>query len=115
MSKTICPSMDFAGAMIFKGPWGEVASANITPDATGISYYDENLFVESMRTGFVHARKLNQIMPWSIFRNLTGEDLNAMFAYLRTLKPVSHRVDNTEPPALCKLCGMRHGLGGQNK
>jgi mono/diheme cytochrome c family protein len=108
------PGMDFAGGFILEGPWGRVASANITPDASGISYYDEALFIQTMRTGYVKARELNQIMPWWHFRNLTDDDLKAMFAYLRTLKPVKHRVDNTEPPTLCKLCGSRHGLGDRN-
>jgi len=106
--------LDFAGGFILEGPWGTVASANITPDPSGISYYDETLFVQMMRTGYVKARKLNQIMPWWHFRNLTDEDLKGMFAYLRTLKPVKHRVDNTEPPTLCKLYGSKHGLGDRN-
>jgi mono/diheme cytochrome c family protein len=108
------PGMDFAGGFILDGPWGRVASANITPDASGISYYDEALFIQAMRTGYVKARELNQIMPWWHFRKLTDDDLKAMFAYLRTLKPVKHRVDNSEPPTLCKLCGSRHGLGDRN-
>jgi hypothetical protein len=37
-----------------------------------------------------------------------------MYAYVKTLKPVSHRVDNTEPPTPCKRCGSRHGLGAMN-
>jgi hypothetical protein len=106
--------MDFAGGFILEGPWGKVASANITPDPSGISYYKEALFVQTIRTGYVKARELNQIMPWWHYRNLTDDDLKAMFAYLRTLKPVKHRVDNTEPPTLCKLCGSRHGLGDRN-
>ncbi|MGH9703441.1 MAG: c-type cytochrome, partial [Candidatus Acidiferrales bacterium] len=64
--------------------------------------------------GYVHARKLNPIMPWSAFRGLTDEDLKAIFAYLRTLKPVNHHVDNTETPRFCKLCGSIHGLGDHN-
>ena len=67
-----------------------------------------------MRTGSVRARKLKPIMLWWIFRNMTDDDLKAMFAYLRTLKPVHHLVDNTEPPTLCKLCGHKHGLGDRN-
>jgi hypothetical protein len=43
-------------------------------------------------------------MPFGAFRNLTDDDLKAMFAYLRTVKPVQHRVDNTQPPTYCKLC-----------
>ena len=108
------PGMEFAGGAILKGPWGKVASANITPDPSGISYYDEALFLQTMRTGYVKARELNQVMGWWHYRNLTDEDLKAIFAYLRTLKPVKHRVDNTEPPTLCKICGAMHGLGNRN-
>lgn len=104
----------FAGGMSLKGPWGEVYSANITPDASGISYYDEALFIKTLRTGQVGARKLNSIMPWGYFRNMTDDDLKALFAYLRTLAPVQHRLDNTESPTLCPRCGGRHGLGDRN-
>lgn len=104
----------FAGGLRFKGPWGEVTSANITPDASGISYYDEALFVNTLRTGQVGARKLNSIMPWGYFRNMTDEDLKAIFAYLRTLPPVQHRIDNTEEPTVCEVCGGRHGFGDRN-
>ena len=53
-------------------------------------------------------------MPWYFYRNMTDEDLKAMFAYLRTLKPVKHTVDNAESPTPCKLCGMKHGGGNEN-
>ena len=108
------PGMDFAGGGIFEGPWGRVASANITPDPSGIPYYDTALFTQTMRTGFVKARKLNQIMPWADFRGMTDEDLAAVFAYIKTLKPVRHRVDNTLPPTYCKVCRQMHGAGDQN-
>jgi mono/diheme cytochrome c family protein len=62
-----------------------VSAANLTPDASGIVYYDEALFVQAIRTGCVGARKLKH-MPWWTFRNMTDEDLKAVFAYLRTLK-----------------------------
>jgi mono/diheme cytochrome c family protein len=91
-----------------------VNSANITPDPSGIGYYDEALFVQTMRTGAVRARKLNSAMLWWVFRDMTDDDLKAMFAYLRTLKPVHHLVDNTETPTQCKLCGQKHGLGDRN-
>ena len=106
--------LEFAGGIILEGPWGRVASANITPDPSGISYYDEALFLEVVHTGYVKARKINQIMPWEDYRNFADEDLKAIFAYLRTLKPVKHRVDNTDPPTFCKLCGSSHGAGNRN-
>lgn len=108
------PGLEFAGGTTLKGPWGEVTSANLTPDPSGIPYYDEALFIETIRTGQVKARKLNSIMPWGYFRNMTDEDLKAIFAYLRTLKPVKHVVDNTEPPTDCKVCGGKHGFGDRN-
>jgi mono/diheme cytochrome c family protein len=108
------PGLDLAGGFELKGPWGDVASANITPDPSGISYYDEKLFLEVMHTGYVKARELKPIMPWSDYRGMTDEDLKAIFAYLRTVPPVKHRMDNTEPPTPCKICGGVHGAGDRN-
>ncbi len=104
----------FAGGLRFKGPWGDVTSANITPDASGISYYDEALFINVMRTGHVGARKLNSLMPWGYYRKMSDEDLKAIYAYLQTLPSVQHRIDNTEPPSMCILCGGQHGFGEMN-
>ena len=106
--------LDFAGGFILTGPWGRVATANITPDPSGIPYYDEQLFLQVMHTGYVKARPLKQIMPWWDFREFHEDDLKAMFAYLKTLPPVKHRVDNAEPPTPCKLCGASHGAGDKN-
>jgi Cytochrome c/Cytochrome C oxidase, cbb3-type, subunit III len=108
------PGMEFAGGQVFAGPWGSVASANLTPDPSGIPYYDESLFIQVIRTGYVKARPLNAIMPVLVYKNLTDDDLKAMFAYLRTLKPIRHHVDNSEPAAECKLCRQKHGGGGEN-
>lgn len=106
------PGMDFGGGTPLGD--GSVVSANLTPDPTGISYYDEALFIRTIRTGHVGGRKLSPAMPWWIYRGIKEEDLKAMFAYLRTLKPVEHRVDNTEPPTFCKICKQKHGLGERN-
>src|SRR4051794_13370423 len=64
--------MDFAGGFVLKLPTGTVASANITPDASGISYYDEALFVHALREGKVGARHLNA-MPWWFYSKMTDE------------------------------------------
>jgi mono/diheme cytochrome c family protein len=104
------PGMEFAGGEQF----GTVVSANITPDPSGISYYGEKLFIKVMRTGHVGARALNQPMPWWFFKNMSDDDLKSLFAYLRTVKPVHHRVDNSEDATLCKQCNHKHGDGAQN-
>ena len=96
-------------------PSGQVAAANLTPDPSGIPYYDEALFIQAMRTGRVVARKLSDAMPWALYRNMTDKDLRDIFAYLQALKPVHHMVDNSMPPRECRLCGYRHWAGDKNK
>ena len=105
------PGLDFGGGFILDGPWGRVASANITPDASGI---DGDIYMQAILTGYVNGRKLSQIMPWHTYRKMTGEDIAAIFAYLKTLKPIRHYVDNTQPPTYCKLCRQMHGDGNRN-
>jgi mono/diheme cytochrome c family protein len=108
------PGMDFAGGSVLKeGPY-QAAAANITPDASGIAYYDEALFLQVIHTGYVKARALSPIMPFAFYGNMTDDDLKAIFAYLHTVKPVHHRVDNSLPPTYCKLCKQKHGAGDQN-
>jgi mono/diheme cytochrome c family protein len=115
------PGMYLAGGQPLIGYWGPdvkklitVNSLNLTSDPSGLSYMNEAMFIKTLRTGQVQARLLSNIMPWAFFRNLTDNDLKAMFAYLRTVKPVQHRVDNTEPPGYCKICRHRHGYGVRN-
>jgi mono/diheme cytochrome c family protein len=86
--------MEFSGGKQIEG--FPARSANITPDPSGISYYDDDLFVRTLRTGHVGARALNPPMPWWIFRNMNDEDLKSIFAYLRTVKPIRNHVDNSE-------------------
>jgi Cytochrome c len=109
------PNMELSGGQIFEGPWGKVASANLTPDPSGIPYYDETLFVQTIRTGYVKARSLNQIMPWRHYGGMTDEDLKAIFAYLKAVKPIRHFVDNAEAPSMCVLCNVPHGGGDKNQ
>jgi mono/diheme cytochrome c family protein len=108
--------MDFAGgsSLSFEGR-KTVYSANLTPAVNGIPYYTEDLFIETMRTGRVRARQLDQFMPTGFYRNMTDQDLKDIFAYLKTLKPVDHYVDNALPPTKCPRCGLTHGGGERNR
>ena len=89
---------------------------NLTPDPSGgLAYYDERLFIEAMRTGKVGGvRAINDRMPWWYVGQLTDDDLRAVFAYLKTLPPVSHRVNTFDEETLCPICGEKHGLGRLN-
>lgn len=106
--------LEYGGGFVLGPPEHSATSVNITPAPSGISYYDEALFFQSMRTGLVKARKLDAIMPWAYYRGMTDEDLRALWAYMKTLPPVNHRVDNAEPPTPCKVCGNTHGAGDSN-
>ena len=108
------PGMDFAGGFLMHEPKGDVVSANITPAASGIGYYSENSFVQAMRIGKVGARPLHASMPWYFYGKMTEDDLKSVFAFLQTVKPVKHQVDNTEPPTYCRLCKQKHGFGRTN-
>ena len=89
------PGMAFAGGQAFTIGGVRYLSANITPDPSGISHYNEELFIRTMRTGNVGGRRLAPIMPWSEIRKLTDDDLKALWAYLKTVTPVAHDVERT--------------------
>jgi mono/diheme cytochrome c family protein len=108
------PGFFGGGNPITRGAGPPIFSSNITSAPSGIAYYDAALFRETIRTGRVRARALSGAMPWIVFRNMTDEDLDAIFAYLRSRRPVRHNVSNTDPPTSCPVCGQSHGLGERN-
>jgi mono/diheme cytochrome c family protein len=109
-------AMEFGGGTtLHYGDLKTTASANLTPAPNGIPYYTEALFIETIRTGKVRSRALNDTMPARYFRNFTDQDLKDIFAYLKTLTPVDHYVDNTLPPTKCAKCGLAHGGGEKNR
>jgi mono/diheme cytochrome c family protein len=89
------PGMAFAGGQAFTIDGVRYLSSNITPDPSGISYYTKELFIRAMRTGNVGGRRLAPIMPWSDIRKLTDADLEALWAFLKTITPVAHDVERT--------------------
>jgi cytochrome c553 len=107
--------LEFAGGVRLKGPWGDVASLNITPDRTGVDGVAERVFVLLMKTGHLASGdRLNAIMPWGYYRTMADDDLRSIYLYLKTLRPVPHAVDNDSSPTPCKKCGGVHGLGSRN-
>jgi hypothetical protein len=85
----------------FAGPWGVSYTANLTPDKlTGLGIWTEDIFVKTIRSGrhWGVSRPILPPMPWSVYRNLTDEDLKSVFAYLRTIKPIKNQVPEPLPP-----------------
>jgi mono/diheme cytochrome c family protein len=84
-----------AGMTAWAGPWGISYSANLTPDKnTGLGIWTEDMFVSAMRTGkhMGSGRPILPPMPWEASRNLTDDDLKAIFAYLRSLPAIKNNV-----------------------
>jgi mono/diheme cytochrome c family protein len=80
------------------GPWGNSYAANLTPDEeTGIgARYTEAAFIKTIRTGRKpEGEMLLPPMPWPAFRNMTDEDLKAVYAYLTSLRSVKNFVRAT--------------------
>lgn len=85
----------------WSGPWGVSFAANLTPDEiTGIGSWNEETFIKTMRTGrhLGSGRKIQLPMPWDNFAKLTDDDLRAIFAYLKSLKPIENSVPAHIPP-----------------
>lgn len=83
------------------GPWGISYATNLTPDEnTGIGSWSEETFVRSLRTGrhMGVSRPVLPPMPWRSLKNLTDDDLRAIYAFLRTIPPVHNRVPDSVPP-----------------
>jgi mono/diheme cytochrome c family protein len=106
------PALDMAGGNAFPSPRGLAFATNVTLDPTGIAHYDAATFVQVMRTGKLGT--LHPVMPWAMISRMTDEDLGALYAYLRTLKPVKHVVTNGVEPTDCAVCGLKHGGGDRN-
>lgn len=79
----------------FAGPWGVSYAANLTPDRlTGLGIWNEETFIKTIRTGrhWGVARPILPPMPWQNIRGLTDSDLKAVYAYLRSIKPIRNQV-----------------------
>jgi len=90
-----------AGMTAWAGPWGISYAANLTPDTnTGLGIWTEDMFIQAMRTGkhMGAGRPILPPMPWQAAANLGDDDLKAIFAYLRTVKPVRNTVPVPVPP-----------------
>ena len=86
---------------VWVGPWGTSYAANLTPDlATGLGGWTADQFVKTMRTGkhLGVGRPLLPPMPWFDIAVLNDQDLKAMFAYLKSIKPIQNQVPAPVPP-----------------
>jgi hypothetical protein len=94
----------FIGATFtaFKLPFGTVYSANLTPDKeTGIGNWTEEMFLGVFRKGLhmgAEGRPVLPPMPWQEYRNMTDDDLKAVFAFLKTIPAIHNPIADPKVP-----------------
>jgi len=85
------------------GGWGQSVASNLTPDpATGLGMrYTEAKFLQTMRTGKKpEGVAIMPPMPVDVYLNMKDDDLKAIYAYLKTIKPIRNAVRaGLAPPA----------------
>ncbi|MBC7893749.1 MAG: c-type cytochrome [Sphingobacteriaceae bacterium] len=99
------PGRDLAGGVEFKFPQGTLRPANLTPDKTGLGQWTEAQFVQRFRVYADPAfeapkmdpKGFNTIMPWLMYGKMKESDLKAIYAYLRSVKPVRNEVVKFTP------------------
>ena len=61
------------------------------------------MFIKTLREGkhMATSRPILPPMPWQVYRNFTDDDLKALFAYLKSIPPITNHVRDpfiAEPP-----------------
>jgi mono/diheme cytochrome c family protein len=101
---------EFAGGRSIETPFGTVVSANITPDPeTGIGNWTAEQFDAAVRRGQrADGKRLYPAMPFPYYAKMTRSDVEAIRAYLTTVKPVHKPVETNKLPfPLSIRAGMR--------
>ncbi|MGH9719181.1 MAG: c-type cytochrome [Bryobacteraceae bacterium] len=77
---------------------GRVVAANITPDKeTGIGQWTDGEKIRAIREGVSRdGRALFPMMPYTMYRSMSDADVEAVVAYMNTLKPVRNQLPRTE-------------------
>jgi len=85
----------FAGGLRLDTPFGYMLSPNITPDAdTGIGRWSSADFYRAAHDGVnKHGQDMYPTMPYDFYTKATRADIDAIYAYLRTVKPMRNAVD----------------------
>lgn len=75
-----------AGGQVFKGPWGESVSRNLTPHETGLKGWTDAQVIAAVRTGKSPQGALYKPpMAFEWYRGISDADMAAIVAYLRSL------------------------------
>ncbi len=106
--------LEFVGGDVVRFGPAAATATNLTPDETGIGSMTAGSFRELMRTGQLRGQTLHPIMPCDQYVDVTDDDLNDIYLYLRSLRPVKHIVDAAAVVTKCRICKNQHGGGSLN-
>ncbi|MFZ6772665.1 c-type cytochrome [Undibacterium sp. SXout7W] len=86
----------YAGGRIIRSEFGDFVSPNITPDIkTGIGRWTSEDFWQALHNGkSPDGKLLYPAFPYPNYTQVTRQDADRMFAYLKTLTPVSQENQN---------------------
>ena len=103
----------FSGGLTFDEPPFKVTASNITQDKeTGIGSWTDAQIKAALRKGVrPNGTPLAMIMPSDFYEIMTERDLDAVVAYLRTIKPIKNKV----PDPIYKMKQMHHPFAGGEK
>lgn len=92
------PGMEFAGGFKIVDPAFEAYAANITPDVeTGIGSWTDAEIITAIREGKSReGRIIFPPMPVPSYNHMSDDDVKAIVAYLRTVKPVRNEVPESK-------------------
>jgi mono/diheme cytochrome c family protein len=90
-----------AGARAFPIPFGKVYSTNITQDKeTGLGNWTDQQIQDAIVKGIRRdGSNIIPVMPYQAYSGMAEEDLQALIAYLKTLKPVKKATPELESRA----------------
>lgn len=78
-----------AGGFVFKGPWGVSVARNLTPHESGLKSWSDAEIARAIREGVSRdGSRLKPPMAFPFYRTIGDDDMKALIAYLRSLKPV---------------------------
>ena len=91
------PGKEYAGGPPVKEAVFDAYPANITPDKeTGIGSWTDAQIIRAIREGVDNeGRVMGPPMPFWLYRGIADDDVKAMVAYLRTVKPVKNKVPDS--------------------
>jgi mono/diheme cytochrome c family protein len=97
---TVKGGTPFAGGLALQTPFGVIMTPNITPDnVTGIGSWTVDDFARAMHEGRRPSGSyLYPAFPYPYYTKVTRPDVEAIYAYLRTLPPASNKVDRNTLP-----------------